>query len=226
MPRSTRPIRLWQAAACAALCFSGAQRSQRFETRAAHAILVDAETDTVLFQHEADLPMPPASMAKLMTMAVVFDALKSGRLGLDDEFLVSENAWRTGGATSGGSTMFAKLGSSIRVEDLIHGIIVQSGNDACIIVAEGMAGTEATFADMMNEQARKIGLTGSHFTNATGLPDPKQYVTARDLARLANTSSAISPSTTDLQPDRVHLERHPPAAPQPAPRHAISAPTG
>jgi D-alanyl-D-alanine carboxypeptidase (penicillin-binding protein 5/6) len=156
-----------------------------FETRAARAILVDAETDTVLFQKEADTPMPPASMAKLMTTAVVFDALKSGRLSLDDEFLVSENAWRNGGANSGGSTMFAKLGSSIKLDDLIHGIIIQSGNDACIIVAEGVAGTEATFADMMNQEARKIGLTGSHFTNATGLPDPEQYVTARDLARVA-----------------------------------------
>jgi len=160
--------------------------AQEFTTRAAYAILFDAETDTVLFQHEADARTPPASMAKLMTMAVVFDALKTGRLGLDDEFLVSENAWRSGGASSGGSTMFAELGSSIRLEDLMRGIIIQSGNDACIVVAEGMAGTEATFANMMNEQARKLGLTGSNFTNSTGLPDPDQYVTARDLARLAD----------------------------------------
>jgi D-alanyl-D-alanine carboxypeptidase (penicillin-binding protein 5/6) len=160
--------------------------AQEFATRAPHAILFDAETDTVLFQHDADARMPPASMAKLMTMAVVFDGLRTGRLRFDDEFLVSENAWRTGGASSGGSTMFAALGSSIRLEDLMRGIIIQSGNDACIVVAEGIAGTEATFANMMNEQARKLGLTGSHFTNSTGLPDPDQYVTARDLARLAN----------------------------------------
>jgi D-alanyl-D-alanine carboxypeptidase (penicillin-binding protein 5/6) len=159
---------------------------QAFQTRAEHAILVDFETDSVLYQHEADSPMPPASMAKLMTMAVVFDSLETGRLSLDDEFLVSENAWRSGGANSGGSTMFAALNSSIRLEDLMRGIIIQSGNDACIIVAEGIAGTEATFADIMNEQARKIGLSGSHFTNSTGLPDPNQHVTARDLARLAD----------------------------------------
>jgi D-alanyl-D-alanine carboxypeptidase (penicillin-binding protein 5/6) len=146
---------------------------------------MDAETETVLFQKAADEPMPPASMAKLMTMVVVFDALKSGQLSLDDEFLVSENAWRSGGATSGGSTMFAKLGSTIKLSDLMRGIIVQSGNDACIIIAEGMAGTEATFADLMNAMARRLRLTGSHFTNATGLPDPDQYVTAHDLAMIA-----------------------------------------
>ena len=156
-----------------------------FETRAAHAILVDAATDTVLFQKAPDERMPPASMAKLMTTAVVFDAVKSGKLKLADEFVVSENAWRQGGTKSGGSTMFAKLNSSISVDDLVHGIIIQSGNDACITIAEGMAGTEATFANMMNEEARTIGLTGSHFVNSTGLPDPEQYMTARDLAKLA-----------------------------------------
>jgi len=160
--------------------------AQRFETRAQQAILMDAESETVLFQHEADTPMPPASMAKLMTVAVIFRALESGRLSLDDEFIVSEDAWRRGGAVAGGSTMFAELGSTIKLSDLLRGIIVQSGNDACIIVAEGMAGTETTFADMMNAEARRLGLDDSHFVNATGLPDPMQRVTARDLAKLAN----------------------------------------
>ncbi len=181
MPLGARLI----AAVLLTLGLAGPASAQVFETRAGHAILIDVETDTVLFQREADARMPPASMAKLMTMAVVFDTLKTGKLGLDDEFQVSENAWRTGGASSGGSTMFAKLGSSIKVDDLIHGIIIQSANDGCIVMAEGIAGTEATFAEMMNAEARKLGLTGSHFTNATGLPDPDQYVTARDLARLA-----------------------------------------
>ena len=177
----------WLAAVAASVLLLGAgpAAAQRFETRAEHALLMDAETDTILFQKAADVAMPPASMAKLMTMAVVFDAIKSGRLSLDTEFEVSENAWRNGGANSGGSTMFAKLGSTISVEDLMHGVIIQSGNDACITIAEGMAGTERTFADLMNAEARKLGLTGSHFTNSTGLPDPDQYVTAMDLARLA-----------------------------------------
>jgi D-alanyl-D-alanine carboxypeptidase (penicillin-binding protein 5/6) len=161
-------------------------QAQRFETRAAQALLMDAETETVLFQHEADARMPPASMAKLMTAAIVFDALRRGRLSLDDEFQVSEDAWRRGGAPSGTSTMFAALGSSIKLSDLIRGMIIHSANDACIVIAEGMAGTEPTFAEMMNAEARKLGLTGSHFTNATGLPDPDQYVSARDLAKLAN----------------------------------------
>jgi D-alanyl-D-alanine carboxypeptidase (penicillin-binding protein 5/6) len=156
-----------------------------FETRAAHAILLDAATDTILFQKAPDEHMPPASMAKLMTTAVVFDAVKSGKLKLTDTFVVSENAWRQGGSKSGGSTMFAKLKSEISVEDLMHGIIIQSGNDACITIAEGMAGTETTFANMMNAEARRIGLTGSHFVNSTGLPDPDQYMTVRDLAKLA-----------------------------------------
>ena len=146
---------------------------------------MDAETETILFQKAAEERMPPASMAKLMTVAVVFDAIKAGKLSLDTEFQVSEDAWRRGGAGSGGSTMFAKLGSTIKVSDLLRGIIVQSANDGCITIAEGMAGTEAAFANLMNAEARKLGLTDSHFTNATGLPDPNEYVTALDLARLA-----------------------------------------
>jgi D-alanyl-D-alanine carboxypeptidase (penicillin-binding protein 5/6) len=171
--------------ALASLAARPAEAQQRFETRATHALLMDADTDTILFQKAAEERMPPASLAKLMTTVVVFDAIKSGRLSLDTEFQVTENAWKNGGANSGGSTMFAKLGSSIKVSDLIHSVIIQSGNDACIILAEGMAGTERTFADLMNAEARKLGLTGSHFVNATGLPDPDQYVTALDLARMA-----------------------------------------
>lgn len=160
--------------------------AQLFETRAEHAILVDYESGTVLFQKEADTPMAPASMAKLMTMAVVFNAIRAGQLKLDDEFVVGENAWRRGGANSGGSTMFAKLGSSVAVADLMRGVIVQSGNDACITIAEGMSGTEEAFARRMNAEAAKIGLTSSTFRNATGLPDPEQRVTARDLMTLAS----------------------------------------
>lgn len=159
--------------------------AQRFETKASNAFLIDYDTGTVLFEKGADERLPPASLDKLMTMAVVFRAIHEGRLSLDDEFVVSENAWRTGGAVAHGSTMFAKLGSSIRVEDLIRGAIIQSGNDSCIILAEGMAGTEAAFADQMNEEAKRLGLTNSRFENSTGLPSANQYVSARDLAKLA-----------------------------------------
>lgn len=163
----------------------GPAQAQLFETRAGQAFMIDAETGTVLFSKDADKPIPPASLAKLMTMEVVFHALKTGRLTMDDTFLVSENAWRKGGAASGGSTMFAALKSSIRLEDLIQGVIVQSANDGCIIIAEGMAGSEENFATLMTERARQIGLTKSVFKNATGLPADGQVVTVRELAMLA-----------------------------------------
>ncbi|MEO1747532.1 MAG: D-alanyl-D-alanine carboxypeptidase family protein [Pseudomonadota bacterium] len=159
--------------------------AQLFETKAKNAILLDVTTRSVLFNKNADASVPPASLAKLMTMEVVFHALKTRQLRLDDAFLVSENAWRNGGAASGGSTMFAELNSTIRVEDLIRGVIVQSANDGCIILAEGMAGTEETFANLMNERARAIGLRDSVFYNSTGLPHPEQRVTMRDLVTLA-----------------------------------------
>ena len=164
---------------------AGPAQAQLFETRAGQAFMIDAETGTVLFSKDADKPIPPASLAKLMTMEVVFHALKTGRLTMDDTFLVSENAWRKGGAASGGSTMFAALKSSIRLEDLIQGVIVQSANDGCIIIAEGMAGSEENFATLMTERARQIGLTKSVFKNATGLPADGQVVTVRELAMLA-----------------------------------------
>jgi D-alanyl-D-alanine carboxypeptidase (penicillin-binding protein 5/6) len=123
-------------------------------------------------------------MAKLMTVAVVLDMVDRGALDLTDQFFISEHAWRTGGAPSGGSTMFAELGSQISVDDLLHSVIIQSGNDAAIALAEGIAGSEGSFASIMNEFALDIGLEDSHFTNASGLPDPEMYVTARDLADL------------------------------------------
>jgi D-alanyl-D-alanine carboxypeptidase (penicillin-binding protein 5/6) len=156
-----------------------------FDTKARFAILMDEESGTVIFQKDADLPMEPASMAKLMTIAVVFNEVRSGRVKMSDEFFVSEHAWRTGGAASGGSTMFAELNSKISVENLIRSVIIQSGNDAAIVLAEGIAGSETSFAAMMNELAGDIGLEGSVFTNPTGLPDPAMHVTARDLANLA-----------------------------------------
>ncbi len=160
-------------------------QAQIYSTKAKEALLIDADTNTILFAKNHEKQIPPASLAKLMTMEVVFNGLTKGSLSLTDTFFVSENAWRKGGTNSGGSTMFAKLNSEIALEDLIRGVIVQSGNDACIIIAEGMAGSEEAFAGLMNERAAKIGLTQSNFTNSTGLPDPKQYVTLRDLGILA-----------------------------------------
>jgi len=159
--------------------------AQTFETKAKQAIVMDFESRSILFQKNGDELMPPASMAKLMTMEVVFNSLKSGRMTFDSTFTISEDAWRRGGTNSGGSTMFAKLNSDVRLEDLIRGVIIQSGNDASIAIAEGMAGSEAGFAGLMNQRARAIGLENSTFRNSTGLPDPEQKVTARDLASLA-----------------------------------------
>src|SRR5882757_4218881 len=159
--------------------------AQLFETKATQAFMIDAETGTVLFSKDADQPIPPASMAKLMTMEIVFNALKSGRLKLDDTFVVSENAWRRGGAPSGTSTMFAKLKSAIRVEDLIQGVTIQAANDGCMVLAEGMAGSEANFAAQMTDRARQLGLSKSTFVNSTGLPADGQQTSVRELTMLA-----------------------------------------
>ena len=160
-------------------------RAQVFDTTAPFAILMDASSGTVLFEKNADELMAPASMAKLGLVDYVFTAIVEGRLSLTDEFVISENAWRRGGATSGGSTMFAELDSRVPLGDLLRGVIVQSGNDASIAIAEGIAGSEIAFSDLLNDHVSDIGLTRSTFRNATGLPDPDQRVTARDLAILA-----------------------------------------
>jgi len=154
--------------------------AQAIDTKAREAILIDATTGAVLLEKDADAPMPPASMSKIMTVYMVFTRLEEGRLSLDDTLPVSERAWKMGG-----SKMFVEVGSEIRVEDLLQGVIVQSGNDACIVLAEGLAGSEEAFAEAMTEKAREIGLTDSNFTNATGWPDPDHRTTARDLATLA-----------------------------------------
>jgi D-alanyl-D-alanine carboxypeptidase (penicillin-binding protein 5/6) len=158
--------------------------AQLFETKATQAFMIDAETGTVLFAKDADHLIPPASTAKLMTMELVFNAIKSGRMKLDDTFVVSENAWRKGGAPSGTSTMFAKLKSAVRVEDLIQGVTIQAANDGCMVLAEGMAGSEENFAAQMTERARQIGLAKSTFVNSTGLPADGQQTTVRELAQL------------------------------------------
>lgn len=155
------------------------------ETSAREAVVIEAATGRILFEKNADQRMPPASMSKLMTLYMVFSRLQDGSLSLEDTFRVSENAWIKGGAKSGSSTMFLAPNKQVSVESLLRGIIIQSGNDACIVIAEGIAGSESAFADAMTAKAKEIGLTGSNFVNATGWPDPDQYMTARDLARLS-----------------------------------------
>jgi D-alanyl-D-alanine carboxypeptidase (penicillin-binding protein 5/6) len=167
------------------LCGLSGRSQAQIETEAPYAILLEADTRTVLFEKNADDLMFPASMSKLMTLAVVFQALEDGKITLDSEMAVSEFAWRTGGAPSGTSAMFAPLNSRVRVGDLLQGVIVQSGNDACIILAEGLAGSEDAFAEQMNDYARRIGLKKSNFMNSTGLPHPRHQMTARELGLLA-----------------------------------------
>ena len=152
---------------------------------APHALLVEAETGSILFEKAADDLVAPASLAKLMTVNVVFDQLQLGNISLDDQYVISVNAWRKGGAPSGGSTMYAALHSKVKVEDLLKGIVIQSANDGCIALAEGIAGNETEFVRMMNDRAREIGLSKSVFTNVDGLPDPKMRVTPRELAIVA-----------------------------------------
>jgi D-alanyl-D-alanine carboxypeptidase (penicillin-binding protein 5/6) len=150
------------------------------ETQAKHALIVDVETGAVLLDKLADEHLPPASMSKIMTAYLVFDMLKQGRASLDDELPVSERAWRLQG-----SKMFVPIGGRVKIEDLLKGVIIQSGNDACLVLAEGLAGSEEAFVDLMNQKAKEIGLKDSHFTDVSGLPDPNHWMTARDLATLA-----------------------------------------
>lgn len=150
------------------------------ETVAKSAYMVDLTTHTVLMDKDADVQMTPSSMSKLMTVYLIFSRLKEGRVKLTDTFTVSEKAWRTQG-----SKTFVPLGGKMTIEDLLHGIITQSGNDACIVAAEGLSGSEEAFVKEMNLAAQKIGLLHSHFANSTGLPDPEHYMTPHDLALLA-----------------------------------------
>ncbi|TBW37002.1 D-alanyl-D-alanine carboxypeptidase [Siculibacillus lacustris] len=155
------------------------------DTKADIALLVDYATGTTLFEKNAERSFPPASLTKMMTMAVTFREIAEGRLSLDGEFPISEHAWRTGGAPSHTSSMFAPINSKAKIVDLLQGVMIQSANDGAIAIAEGIAGTESAFADLMNRRAKEIGLENSNFTNPTGLPDPANRSTARDLAAIA-----------------------------------------
>ena len=158
---------------------------QGYVTKAPRAVLMDAASGAILFQHNGDELAPPASLSKLMTLAVLFKAMKAGKVKPADEFTMSVNAWRKGGAPSGTSAMMVPVNTKVTVNELIQGIVVQSGNDACISVAENLGGSEAAFAKMMIEEARRIGMARSTFTNPTGLYDQNHLMTARELAILA-----------------------------------------
>lgn len=162
-----------------------AQAPDSYESKARQAILIDARTGRVLYEKDAATPIPPASMSKLMTMIMVFEQLEAGKLTLDQTLTVNEDAWRRGGAMSGGSTMYAELNSAVRVEDLIKGAVVQSANDACIVFADHLAGSESAFADQMTARAHALGAKTAEFRNATGLPQEGHQMSVRDLAVLA-----------------------------------------
>ena len=160
-------------------------KKDEFQTPAPYALLIEADSGSILFEKNADQLTAPSSLAKLMTAEVVFNEIKQGRISLDTEYIVSEYAWRHGGAPSHTSSMFAPIHSKVAVKDLLYGLIIQSGNDAAITLAEGVAGSEQKFAAMMTQRARQLGMAKSFFTNATGLPDPPLVVTVRELGILA-----------------------------------------
>ena len=147
------------------------------------AIIVDYHSDKILYELEADAQIYPASMTKIMTTIVAFDLIKKNRISLDDKFVVSENAWRL--SQSGYSSMFIMVNDEVSVENLLKGIVIASGNDACVALAEGIAGSEETFAEMMNEKAAEIGMDSTNFSNASGINDPENYSTVRDIALMS-----------------------------------------
>jgi serine-type D-Ala-D-Ala carboxypeptidase (penicillin-binding protein 5/6) len=156
-----------------------------FETKARNAILIDGKSGEVFFEKDADTAVPPASMSKMMLQSIVFDMLKSGDLKDDQEFITSVDAWKRGGGGAGGSTMWLEPNKPARIIDLLRGAVIQSANDACLSLAEGIAGSESAFLEKMRAKAEKLGLKNSQFRNVTGLPDPEHKMSVRDLSTLA-----------------------------------------
>ena len=184
-----RAFALWLLAGmlvtAAALAAPAPKPGEGYQTAAPNAILIEGDSGSVLFEKNADALIAPASLSKLMTAEIVFNEIKQGRLNPTDEIIVSVNAWRRGGAPSRTSSMFIPVHSRVTIDDLLHGVIIQSANDACIALAESIAGNEDKFAELMTRRARELGLTKSTFGNATGLPHPQQLMTVRELAKLA-----------------------------------------
>jgi D-alanyl-D-alanine carboxypeptidase (penicillin-binding protein 5/6) len=177
-------------------------KKDEFQISAPYAILIDADSGTVLFEKNADQLNPPASMSKLMTTELVLHTIAQGKLKWEDELTISENAWRRGGAPSGGSAMFAALNSRVSVNNLMHGVMIQSGNDASIALAEGIAGNELAFSEQMTKRAREIGLTQSRFTNSTGIHEPDHLMTVRELAKLAQHLIKTYPEAYKIYAER------------------------
>ena len=209
-------LRRWTLSVLFGLAALAGAGAQTITTSAKFALLEDYDTGTVLFNKAADEPMAPASMSKLMVAEIVFHELKEGRLHLDDKLHVSEYAWRTGGAPSHGSAMFLSVKSNVGVDELLRGLIIESGNDAALVLAEGIGGSEQGFVGMMNKRAAELGLAHCHFTNAWGRSDPAERVTARDLAELARHLIRDYPeyyhnfSDKDFTWNRIHqLNRNP-----------------
>ena len=171
------------------LLFAWSSVVQGFSTTARTALVIDNITGDVLLSKDIDRPIPPASMSKLMTLFMVFESLEEGKIKMDDTFRVSRKAW-----AKGGSKMFVREGANVTIKNLIKGVIIQSGNDACIVLAEGIAGTEENFAELMTIRAKEIGLTNSNFKNSTGWPDPEHYMSSKDLVTLANKIREKYPS--------------------------------
>lgn len=190
---------------------SGRAQAQAFDpvpTAAQHVTMLDAKTGQILYCKDCETPMPPASMSKVMTVLIVADKLKSGAITLDTQLPVSENAWRHG-AQSDGSHMFLELNSTVSVRDLLAGVIIVSANDACIALAEGVAGSEANFVQLMNARAQQLGLKSAHFANVTGLPDPTHLISSADLARLSRYVTMTYPEIYkyDSQPTFTYNNR-------------------
>ncbi len=183
---SARSPRLSLIAICALALAAAPAAAQSVQTNCRQAVLMDAESHAFLYERGADELASPASLAKIMTAEILFGLIKAGKVSLEDTYPISEYAWRTGGAPSRGSTMFAQLNSRVRVEDLIRGLVIMSGNDAAIALAEGIAGTEEAFGLMMTKRARELGLRSSTFTNPWGRSDPGQKVTMREMALLSD----------------------------------------
>ena len=171
-----------------------------YDTSAKQAFLIDFDTNQVLFEKNADVLMPPASMSKIMTAYLAFEEIKSGRLKLEDKILISENAWR-----KGGSKMFVKVNDEVAVSDILRGIIVQSGNDAAIALAEHLQGSEAAFADKMTKKARDLGLSKAKFKNATGWPDEEHKITARELGLLAKLTITNFPDLYPIYAEKTFI---------------------